>query len=257
VETFSNFALLNHINSTIMNKFLLMVIPFIMASCSSGQSSKSEKSSQETENTATKLVALSFDDGPNDITTPKVLDILEEFKVPASFFVIGQNINESSAKQMTRAISLGCEIQNHSLTHTFMTQISSEAVADEIEMTDELIEKYTGVRPWLFRPPFIDHNESMHKVIGHTFICGVDCEDWVPERSAKERYETLISQVKDGDIFLLHDFPGNDNTVEALKQLIPELKKQGYTFVTVTELFKKKGIVPSEHNGKIYSNVLE
>ena len=58
------------------------------------------------------LIALSFDDGPNDVTTPQVLDILEEFQVPASFFVIGQNINDDTAKQMTRAISLGCEIQS-------------------------------------------------------------------------------------------------------------------------------------------------
>lgn len=240
-----------------MIKFLLLAASILFAACNSQQSNKSENTTQTAEEPTAKLVALSFDDGPNDITTPKMLDLLEEFKVPASFFVIGQNINETTAKQMTRAISLGCEIQNHSLTHTFMTQISSEAVADEIKKTDELIEKYTGVRPWLFRPPFIDHNESMHQVIGHTFICGVGCEDWIPERSAKERYEILISQVKDGDIFLLHDFPGNDNTVEALRQLIPELKRQGYSFVTVTELFKKKGIVPSEHNGKIYSNVLE
>ena len=92
-------------------------------------------------------------------------------------------------------------------------------------------------------------------MIGHTFICGVGCEDWVAERTAQERYETLISQLKDGDIILLHDFVGNDNTVEALRMLIPELQKQGYEFVTVTELFKRKGITPEKHNGKIYSNV--
>ena len=75
------------------------------------------------------LIALSFDDGPNDVTTPKVLDVLEEFQVPASFFVIGQNINDETAKQMTRAISLGCEIQNHSFTHGFMTQMSKPYTA--------------------------------------------------------------------------------------------------------------------------------
>ena len=240
-----------------MIKFLLMAIPFIMASCSSGQSSNSENTTSAADETPSKLIALSFDDGPNDVTTPKVLDILEEFKVPGSFFVIGQNINESSAKQMTRAMSLGCEIQNHSFTHSFMTQLSEEEIAEEIKKTDELIESYTGTRPWLFRPPFIDHNELMHNVIGQTFICGVGCEDWIPERSAQERYDSIMAQVKDGDILLLHDFPGNDNTVEALKMLIPELQKQGYEFVTVTELFKRKSSTPELHNGKIYSNVLE
>ena len=203
------------------------------------------------------LVALSFDDGPNNDTTPEVLDILEEHKVPASFFVIGQNINESTAKQMTRAISLGCEIQNHSLTHTFMTQLSPEQIADEVRRTDELIEQYTGIRPWLFRPPYIDHNESMHQTIGHTFICGVGCLDWEAERSAQQRFDDLMSQVKDGDIILLHDFSGNVNTVEALKMIIPELKKRGYALVTVSQLYEMKGIKPAAHNGIIYSNVLQ
>ena len=187
----------------------------------------------------------------------EVLDILEEHKVPASFFVIGQNINESTAKQMTRAISLGCEIQNHSLTHTFMTQLSPEQIADEVRRTDELIEQYTGIRPWLFRPPYIDHNESMHQTIGHTFICGVGCLDWEAERSAQQRFDDLMSQVKDGDIILLHDFSGNVNTVEALKMIIPELKKRGYALVTVSQLYEMKGIKPAAHNGIIYSNVLQ
>ena len=240
-----------------MIKFLLLAASILLAACNSQQSNKSENTTQTADGPTAKLVALSFDDGPNDITTPKMLDLLGEFKVPASFFVIGQNINETTAKQMTRAISLGCEIQNHSYTHSLMTQLSQEVVAEEIRKTDELIEKFTGTKPWMFRPPFIDHNEAMHQVISHTFICGVGCEDWVPEKSAQQRYESVMAQVKDGDILLLHDFPGNDNTVEALRKLIPELKKQGYEFVTVTELFKRKNISPDSHNGKIYSNVMQ
>lgn len=226
-----------------MIRFLLMAFAILVASCTPKQDEK--------------LIALSFDDGPNETTTAEVLDLLQEHDIPASFFVIGQFINESTARQMTRAISLGCEVQNHSLTHTMMTQLSPEEVAEEVRKTDELIEKYTGTKPWLFRPPFIDHNESMHQTIGHTFICGVGCEDWVPERTAQQRYEILISTLKDGDIVLLHDLQGNDNTVEALKMLIPEMKKQGYTFVTVTELYKRKGVSPDPHNGVIYSNVLQ
>ena len=226
-----------------MIRFLLMVFAILVASCTPKQEEK--------------LIALSFDDGPNETTTAEVLDLLQEHDIPASFFVIGQFINESTARQMTRAISLGCEVQNHSLTHTMMTQLSPEEVAEEVRKTDELIEKYTGTKPWLFRPPFINHNESMHQTIGHTFICGVGCEDWIPERTAQQRYEILISTLKDGDIVLLHDLQGNDNTVEALKMLIPEMKKQGYTFVTVTELYKRKGVSPDPHNGVIYSNVLQ
>ena len=204
---------------------------------------------------ATKFVALSFDDGPNNYTTPKVLDILEEFQVPASFFVIGKEINESTAEQMVRAISLGCEIQNHSYTHSFMTKMSTEEVVDELQRTDDLVEKYTGIRPWLFRPPYIDQNKSMHEALEHTFISGIGCSDWEADHSAQDRFEELIPKVQDGDIILLHDFTGNDNTVEALRMIIPKLKEMGFGFVTVSQLFEKKGVTPSAHNGYVYTNV--
>ena len=235
----------------------LALLPLFILSCTCSSNTKDKKAEAPAQETAQMLIALSFDDGPNDVTTPKVLDILEEFQVPASFFVIGQNINDETAKQMTRAISLGCEIQNHSFTHAFMTQLSAEQIAEEVRKTDELIEKYTGTKPWMFRPPYIDHNETMHQTIEHTFICGVGCEDWVPERTAQERYEVMKATAGDGVMFLLHDLVGNDNTVEALKMIIPELKAQGYTFVTATQLFEKKGIKPEPKNGKIYSNVMD
>ena len=235
----------------------LAILPLIMLSCTCSSNTKVNKDGTPAQEAAEKLIALTFDDGPNDITTPKVLDILEEHNVPASFFVIGQFINDETAKQMTRAISLGCEIQNHSFTHAFMTQLSAEEIAEEIRKTDELIVKYTGTKPWMFRPPYINHNETMHQTIGHTFICGVGCDDWVPECTAQQRYDVMKAQANDGVMFLLHDLVGNDNTVEALKMIIPELKAQGYTFVTATQLFEKKGIKPEPKNGKIYSNVMD
>lgn len=203
------------------------------------------------------LVALSFDDGPNNQTTPDVLDILEEHNVPASFFVIGQNINDSTAEQMKRAISLGCEIQNHSYTHSYMTKMTQDKFIDELKRTDDLVEKYTSTRPTLFRPPYIDHNKSMHDAVDHIFINGVGCQDWEAGISAEDRFNDLMSKVKDGDIILLHDFSGNVNTVEALKMIIPELKSRGYNLVTVSELFEIKGISPQSHSGLIYTNVLQ
>ena len=238
-----------------MNRlFSLALLALTMLSCTCSSNTAKENTDEAP---APMLIALSFDDGPNDVTTPQVLDILEEFQVPASFFVIGQNINDNTAKQMTRAISLGCEIQNHSFTHGFMTQMSKEQIEEEIRKTDEIIEKYTGTRPWMFRPPFIDVNQAMHETISHTFICGVGCFDWEPQRSAQERYDILMAAAKDGDILLLHDMTGNDYTVEALRMFIPEMKKRGYKFATVSELFNRKGISPSPHNGILYSNVLQ
>ena len=205
--------------------------------------------------TPAKYVALSFDDGPNTTTTPKVLDVLEENGVPASFFVIGNNINDESAQMMKRAAALGCDIENHSLTHSSMSTLPIDSVKTEIAVTSERIKEVVGVEPAFFRPPYIDHNPAMHEAIDLTFICGAGCEDWLPEKTAEMRAETIISTVKDGDVILLHDFVGNDNTVEALKTIIPALKEQGYTFVTVPELFKLKQVTPVR--GTIYTNVLD
>ena len=241
-----------------MKIILTLIMPLLLASCSCSSGHDSSESTPEPPASPTSmLVALSFDDGPTNQTTPKVLDVLEEFDVPASFFVIGQNINDSSAEHMKRAVSLGCEIQNHSFTHSFMTKLSAEEVQDEIRRTDDLVEKYTGIRPWLFRPPYIDCNENMHGTVEHTFISGVGCQDWEADRSAQTRFEDLMAKVQDGDIILLHDFQGNDNTVDALKLIIPELKKRGYTLVTVSQLFESKDIKPEPRSGFLYTNVLQ
>ena len=207
--------------------------------------------------TPAKYVALSFDDGPNTVTTPKVLDVLKSNRVPASFFVIGSNINEESAAVMQRAAAMGCDIENHSLTHSGMSALGADSVRTEIAATSALIEKYVGKAPAFFRPPYIDHNDLMHEVIDLTFICGTGCQDWEPEVNAEMRAETIINNVVDGDVILLHDFVGNDMTVEALKVIIPALKKQGYKFVTVPELFRIKGVVPQPNSGIIYTNVLQ
>ena len=203
-----------------------------------------------------KLIALSFDDGPNLVTTPKVLDVLEENGIPASFFLIGNNINDETSAMMKRAQALGCDLENHSLTHSQMSTLTEEQIKDEIAATSALIRQYAGTEPEFFRPPYINHNELMHQCIDLTFICGQGCQDWEAAVPADFRAKSVIEHAADGQIVLLHDFEGNDNTVEALKTIIPELKAQGFKFVTVPELFKAKGIELEPNNGKIYTNVL-
>ena len=203
-----------------------------------------------------KLIALSFDDGPNLVTTPQVLDVLAENGISASFFVEGQYINDTTAAMMLRAVDLGCDIENHSWSHQPMSTLSDEEINTEIYNTSALVEKYTGRAPRFFRPPYIDHNKLMHSLIGLTFICGQGCDDWVPEVTAQQRADSVIAHAADGQIVLLHDFEGNTNTVEALKTIIPELKARGFRFVTVPELFEAKGVALEPNNGKIYTNVL-
>lgn len=202
-----------------------------------------------------KYIALTFDDGPNTVTTPQVLEMLKKDNVTASFFLVGNNINEESAKAARECFEYGCELCNHSRTHSAMPQQSSEEIKAEIKYTNEKIERITGgIAPKFFRPPYIALCDSMYDDIPLTFICGNGAEDWLDEISAEERSKRIIEQARSGMVILLHDMEGNFRTVQALDTIIPELKKQGYTFVTVSDLFAKCGITPQ--HGKIYTNVL-
>ena len=194
-----------------------------------------------------KYLALSFDDGPNLTTESKMLDVLAKHKAPATFFVIGNNISEESARNMKRAQELGCEIANHSLTHSMMSQMDEAAVKAEIEATSAMIEQITGQRPKFFRPPYINVKPEMYDWIDLTFICGKGCEDWVATVGKEARRQGIIDNAEPGAIYLLHDFEGNDATVEALDEAIPVLKEQGYVFVTVAQLFEKLKCTPDGH----------
>lgn len=202
-----------------------------------------------------KIISLTFDDGPNLVTTPQVLDILEKHSVPASFFVIGENIDFRTAEVMQRAVKLGCDIQNHSKTHPDMTKLSSEEFISEIEFTSDAIENAVGTRPEFFRPPYIAVNDIMHELTALTFIQGIGAEDYNDEISAEERYRRIMEQASDGAIILLHDLEGNFRTVDALEKIIPSLKEEGYRFVTITELFREKEVEPKR--GFMYSNVFQ
>lgn len=203
-----------------------------------------------------KYIVLSFDDGVNTGNSDVLMDLLEEQGVKASFFVEGCNLSEKTITQLKRAVSLGIDIENHSFDHPYMSRISEAEIREQIEKTDALIEKYTGTKPMFFRPPYIDHNDLMHKVIDKTFIAGYSCHDWNPEISVEERVKLVMEHAEDGMIILLHDHEGKGYmTIEALKTIIPELKAQGYEFVTVPELFKLKGITPEPHSGNVWDCV--
>lgn len=199
--------------------------------------------------------SLTFDDGPNLTTSIRMMDVLEKHGVRGSFFVCGKNINEETKAVMLRAQSLGCTIENHSWSHSHMTELSAEEIRDEFERTSELIEKTTGRRPEFFRAPYIDADEKVFSSVPVPFIEGENCEDWVAEVDADTRYERIISTINNGSILLLHDFEGNDATVECIDRLIPVLKERGFEFVTAPEIFSKLGVDPERH-GHQWKNVL-
>ena len=120
-----------------------------------------------------KYIALTFDDGPNATTTNDVIDKLEKYDIVASFFLIGNNINDESAKAVKRAYDLGCEINNHSRTHSNMTELSAEDIRAEFEYTDERVYEITGEHTKFFRPPYISVHQIVFDNIDVPFIAGI------------------------------------------------------------------------------------
>jgi len=200
-------------------------------------------------------IALTFDDGPNTSITPQVLDLLEAHGIVGTFFLIADNITPESAQMVQRAQSIGCDIENHSVTHGFMNKMSAEEIRREISECTRKIFELTGRTPKFFRPPFIAVNQQLFDEVDLTFICGSGCEDWVPAVSAEERTRRTLENARDGEIILLHDMLSNVNTVEALKSIIPALKDRGFTFHTVEDLFTVCGVTPVRN--RLYSNVFQ
>lgn len=201
------------------------------------------------------VIALTFDDGPNTSTTVQVLDVLERYNVPASFFLVGDNISDETAEVVKRAYDMGCEIDNHSKTHSNMTEMTAEDIKSEAEYVSEKVRSIIGKPTVFFRPPYIAVNDTMYENIDMPFICGVGCNDWDKKVTVNERVEKTIAQTKDGTIILLHDAQGNTQTVEALDRIIPTLLEEGYQFVTVSELFETKGVEISGDDTNLYTVV--
>ena len=202
-------------------------------------------------------IALTFDDGPNTTTTAEILDLLEKYQVRASFFLIGSNLNDETAKVVKRAYDLGCDIENHSMTHSYMDKMTAEEIADEINTLNDKIKDITGEAPKFFRPPYIAVNNVMYDTIDMTFISGLGCNDWDDKVTTDRRVLVLQRRAKDGLIFLLHDAEGNSQTVEALDEAIPYLLEQGFQFATISELFELKGVEVSGDDTNIYTDLVE
>jgi peptidoglycan/xylan/chitin deacetylase (PgdA/CDA1 family) len=198
------------------------------------------------------IIALTFDDGPTDLT-PKILDILEEKQVVASFFLIGDNITVGTEDTVKREHAQGHEVDNHSRTHSQMPEMTFDEIKAEVDYTSDKVEDLIGIPTPFFRPPYISVNETMYEAIDIPFICGYLPNDYMDTVDAAQRIENVKKNAKDGEIILLHDFSGNTMTVDALPTNIDHLKAEGYQFVTVSELFEIKGTTPEE--GQMYTIV--
>ena len=196
-----------------------------------------------------KLVALTFDDGPN-YNTNRILDILDKYNVKATFFVLGTNINgnEGIIKRMN---DLGMEIGNHTYSHRLLTKLEDDEIKMEIKNVDDLIFNITNKYPSLIRPSYGSINNRIKRIVDRPLIIwNIDTLDWKYHNS-KRIADRVLNKVSDGDIVLMHDI--YRATANSLEIIIPKLLNDGYQLVTVSELFYYKGL--SLENDKVYSNV--
>ena len=188
-----------------------------------------------------KQVAISFDAAWGNDDTETLINILKEYNVPATFFVVGAWVDKypESVKALSDA---GHQIQNHSNTHPHMPQLSRGQMKDEIESCNNKIEAITGVKPTLLRPPYGDYDnaliETMNELKMYTIQWDVDSLDWKENATPDTIYQKVTNKVKNGSIVLFHN--DADHTPEALPNILKTLKEQGYEFVFISDLILKE-----------------
>ena len=186
-----------------------------------------------------KVAALTFDDGPWPETTQQVLDILDREQIKATFFVVGQHI-QNYPELLKKIVEAGHSLGNHT-QHHYTHTLDRQTAAREIEETADLIFQMTGVTTKLFRPPggnLYNGLADYAQAEGYgVMMWSADSEDYYV--STPTLIDKVLTQTTPGGIILLHDGGGDrSNTVEALPQIITALKQQGYQFVTIPELLE-------------------
>ncbi|MCF3121823.1 polysaccharide deacetylase family protein [Streptomyces arenae] len=195
-----------------------------------------------------KCVALTFDAGPSE-NTPRLLKILKEKKVPATFFTLGKNHIEKYPELVKQMDAEGHEVASHTWSHKILTKIDAKEARKELERPNEAIEKLIGKKPTLMRPPQGRTNDDVNKLSKELglaeILWTVTAKDYTTDDS-KLIQKRVIDQTKRDGIILLHDI--YKGTVPAVPGVIDELKKRGYVFVTVPQLLAPGKAEP----GKVY-----
>jgi peptidoglycan-N-acetylglucosamine deacetylase len=187
--------------------------------------------------TSRRIIALTFDDGPHPELTPRLLDILRQQGIRATFFVVGRNV-DAHPEIARRIVAEGHEIANHTWSHPDLTKLGEQALRREVEDTSAAIERVTGRRATIMRPPYGAINQRTREVLtkDHNLdvvLWSVDPLDWrKPGPSVVT--QRLVDGATPGGILLAHDIQAG--TIEAMPETIAQLKAKGYAFATVSQL---------------------
>lgn len=195
-----------------------------------------------------KCIALTFDAGPSE-NSPRLLDILKDKKVPATFFLLGKNHIEKYPQLVKRMAAEGHEVASHTWDHKILTKIPEAEVRDELKRPNDAIKRLTGHQPTLMRPPQGRTDSHVHKIAKELGLAevlwSVTAKDYTTNDSALIKKRVLKQSSRDG-IILLHDIYAG--TVPAVPGIIDALKERGYAFVTVPQLLAPGKAAP----GKVY-----
>ncbi|MFE5814521.1 polysaccharide deacetylase family protein [Streptomyces sp. NPDC056479] len=195
-----------------------------------------------------KCVALTFDAGPSEHSA-RLLDILKDEKVPATFFLLGKRHIEKYPELVERMADEGHEVANHTWDHKRLTELEADEIREEIDRPNKAIERLIGRRPTLMRPPQGRTNDTVHDIcreLGMSEVLwSVTAKDYTTNDSKLIEQRVLDQTERDG-IILLHDI--YDGTVPAVPGIIDELKERGFVFVTVPQLLAPGQAEP----GKVY-----
>ena len=188
-------------------------------------------------------IALTFDDGPHPYLTPQILDILEKYRVSATFFMVGVNV-ESYPETARAVIRAGHEVGNHTYSHGHLDRLPLCEVEEEIWRCEDALEELCEYRPHLFRPPEGAINSIVQQCSeGNDYtlvLWSLDTRDW-ENKDTEQIVEAVLSQIHPGDIVLMHDYIGrHSKTPEAWERLIPKLLERGFELVTVGRLLGER-----------------
>lgn len=191
-----------------------------------------------------KLLVLTFDDGPSKYTT-KLLKVLKDEDVKATFFVLGENI-AGKEDVLLQEKNDGHLIGIHSYKHVFFTKISKEKIIEQITTTKNMIYDITDFSPTYIRVPYGIINDNVKSILKEenleNILWNVDSLDW-SYKNTQKTVKHIINTTNGNDIILMHDI--YDTSVEAAKQIIKYYKENGYTFVTIAEFYRVKEISKS------------
>ena len=186
--------------------------------------------------TEKKECALTFDAAWGADDTDKLIEILNNYNVKATFFIVGEWADKYP-EEVKRLSEAGHDIMNHSNTHKYLTQITNSELIDEVEKCSEKIQNLTKNKPDLIRPPYGDYNSDVVKKLKsmgyYTIQWDVDSLDW-KDLSADDIFERVTEKTKNGSIILFHN--AAKNTPEALPKIIEKLKEDGFNFKKVSEM---------------------